>query len=229
MAHLKYLTPEDLAQWYEPYEWEGHIYIRRRHDVTRSLNLEDYRACVGDRMRGQDFRTGDAAADEAAVRAAFAETAHACATHDRKSFGELRYPISLPVRVSCNGDVFEDEIKGLNAGHALHLAKDNWPNCEVEAAGPAQPAAHERRESSRMSVERAERLLETADQQIDECRERCRIGPKSQETRHQKVAELRQLVVEEQQDGMLPGFVGTQVSQGASFAGLCMGPRLKNC
>ena len=28
------------------------------------------------------------------------------------------------------GDVFHDEIKGLNKGHALHLAKQNWSSAQ---------------------------------------------------------------------------------------------------
>ena len=49
-----------------------------------------------------------------------------------KAFEEQRYKHVQAVSVKpVNGEAFEDEIKGLNAGHAYHLAKLNWEGAEI--------------------------------------------------------------------------------------------------
>lgn len=52
-----------------------------------------------------------------------------------KSFHESRYPVTIWVGVNIPFllDIreFSDAIKGLNPGHALWLARKNWPDCEV--------------------------------------------------------------------------------------------------
>lgn len=49
-----------------------------------------------------------------------------------KSFDEQDYPVTIKVLLSFHFmGVIEhevDEIKGLNAGHAMYLAKLNWPS-----------------------------------------------------------------------------------------------------
>ena len=54
-------------------------------------------------------------------------------TRELKSFHEQKYPVTIEVLVrGCiSGKPFTDQIKGLNIGHALYLAKDNW-GCPVE-------------------------------------------------------------------------------------------------
>lgn len=52
-----------------------------------------------------------------------------------KSYAEQRYPVSVAVIVSWpDGDEHADEIKGLNVGHALYLARLNWPGATVNAS-----------------------------------------------------------------------------------------------
>lgn len=46
---------------------------------------------------------------------------------NRKTFNEMEYPCTIEVKVTIGDDTFTDQIKGLNAGHALHNAYDNWP------------------------------------------------------------------------------------------------------
>ena len=47
---------------------------------------------------------------------------------------EQLYTHSQPVRVTLeSGEIFEDEIKGLNKGHALHMASLNWKGASIEA------------------------------------------------------------------------------------------------
>lgn len=44
-----------------------------------------------------------------------------------KGYYEQKYPLSIDVRVIfSDSDAIEDSIKGLNAGHALYLARKNW-------------------------------------------------------------------------------------------------------
>ncbi len=51
-----------------------------------------------------------------------------------KSYHEQKYKHSQAVRVIfADGDEIEDEIKGLNKGHALYLAELNWPDAKVYA------------------------------------------------------------------------------------------------
>ena len=52
-----------------------------------------------------------------------------------KAYEEQNYPVSVPVRVTwADGMTHEDEIKGLNIGHALHLAHLNWPDALTVSA-----------------------------------------------------------------------------------------------
>ena len=48
-----------------------------------------------------------------------------------KTYEEQRYPVSIKVKVAYHGHVFTDHIKGLNPGHALYLARLNWPGAET--------------------------------------------------------------------------------------------------
>ena len=51
-----------------------------------------------------------------------------------KSYYEQKYKHSQTVRVIfADGEEIEDEIKGLNKGHALYLAQLNWPEAKVYA------------------------------------------------------------------------------------------------
>ena len=51
-----------------------------------------------------------------------------------KNYEEQKYKHSQLVRVIFSGgDEIEDEIKGLNKGHALYLAQLNWPGAKVFA------------------------------------------------------------------------------------------------
>jgi hypothetical protein len=51
-----------------------------------------------------------------------------------KPFEEQKYKHSQKVRIILSsGEDFEDEIKGLNKGHALYLAKKNWEGSKVYA------------------------------------------------------------------------------------------------
>ena len=51
-----------------------------------------------------------------------------------KSYYEQKYKHSQLVRVIfADGEEIEDEIKGLNKGHALYLAQLNWPEAKVYA------------------------------------------------------------------------------------------------
>lgn len=54
---------------------------------------------------------------------------------DMKTFFEQRYPVTVKVRVTYDGPFglnrWIDEHKGLNVGHALYLARMNWPDAEV--------------------------------------------------------------------------------------------------
>jgi hypothetical protein len=49
-----------------------------------------------------------------------------------KSFEQQKYPFVLKVYVLwADGLSHIDEIKGLNKGHALKLARENWPGAAV--------------------------------------------------------------------------------------------------
>ena len=56
---------------------------------------------------------------------------------------EQRYPVELEVTIvwyDTDGNVdfaSIDWIKGLNAGHALYRARQNWPDAVVEPARPS--------------------------------------------------------------------------------------------
>ena len=44
-----------------------------------------------------------------------------------KTFDQQKYPTILDVVVVIGRDVFGDVVKGLNVGHALWRASQNWP------------------------------------------------------------------------------------------------------
>ena len=56
-------------------------------------------------------------------------------------YAEQAFPVSLRVRVHFpaeagrGADVFEDAVKGLNAGHAMARARSNWPGAIIESLG----------------------------------------------------------------------------------------------
>lgn len=53
-----------------------------------------------------------------------------------KGYAEEKYATSLPVKAYTEPGVpFYDEIKGMNKGHALWRAKDNWAGSEVQPTG----------------------------------------------------------------------------------------------
>jgi len=49
-----------------------------------------------------------------------------------KSFSEQLYHVTIRVLVVYGDDSWYDEIKGLNAGHALYLARLNWIGAEIK-------------------------------------------------------------------------------------------------
>jgi hypothetical protein len=54
-----------------------------------------------------------------------------------QAYDESKFPYSQPVKVTWpDGTVHEDEVKGLNSGHALARAKSNWEGAKVEPNGP---------------------------------------------------------------------------------------------
>lgn len=61
--------------------------MSRQVKVRPAPPLDAYRACVGDTLRGRQFRSGDAAADEAAVHQALADAARACALNAHIVYG----------------------------------------------------------------------------------------------------------------------------------------------
>jgi hypothetical protein len=74
-----------------------------------------------------------------------------------KSFDEQKFPKSYAVEVKFpDGTVHTDEVKGLNQGHALARAKENWPGSDVKITKdttpikPANPALSEDRVSTRV-------------------------------------------------------------------------------
>jgi len=53
-----------------------------------------------------------------------------------KSYEDSTYPVATDLRIEYPGNVFDDGLKGLNAGHALRRAADNWPDAtEVRIIG----------------------------------------------------------------------------------------------
>ena len=47
------------------------------------------------------------------------------------TYDEQRYPVSINVLIIwSDGLTYTDSIKGLNIGHALYLARLNWPDAE---------------------------------------------------------------------------------------------------
>jgi hypothetical protein len=51
----------------------------------------------------------------------------------RKGYHAERLPWVQPVLVTCGGISERDAIKGLNRGHAMYRARENWPACTVKA------------------------------------------------------------------------------------------------
>lgn len=47
----------------------------------------------------------------------------------------IRVLVTFPATASWESDTFEDRIKGLNVGHALYRARDNWSGAEIEYLG----------------------------------------------------------------------------------------------
>jgi len=53
-----------------------------------------------------------------------------------KPFDEQMFPAQISVRVEFpNGQVFEDAVRGMNVGHALGRAVDNWPGAKIQVIG----------------------------------------------------------------------------------------------
>ena len=55
-----------------------------------------------------------------------------------KGYSSQKFSKSLPVVVRQPGlsdelDVFHDAVKGLNPGHALYRARENWPGADVQS------------------------------------------------------------------------------------------------
>jgi len=52
-----------------------------------------------------------------------------------RDYYEQRYPVAVAVRITWDdGMIHDDEIKGLNVGHALYLARRNWSDAaSIEA------------------------------------------------------------------------------------------------
>ena len=49
-----------------------------------------------------------------------------------KGYAEQKYSVSVPVSVRWkDGLVHTDRVKGMNVGHALARARDNWPDATV--------------------------------------------------------------------------------------------------
>ena len=50
-----------------------------------------------------------------------------------KSFDEQKYTCTIKVQITFedSNDIYTDEIKGLNPGHALYLARLNWPDASA--------------------------------------------------------------------------------------------------
>jgi len=57
-----------------------------------------------------------------------------------KQYHEQKYPIAIKIRITISGGImgqtWVDGIKGLNVGHAMHLAHKNWDNAsKIEFLG----------------------------------------------------------------------------------------------
>lgn len=58
-----------------------------------------------------------------------------------KDFSEQAYPYTQRVRVTFDdGTSIRDQVKGLNQGHAMARARDNWPGAKIEPIGRAMAA-----------------------------------------------------------------------------------------
>lgn len=67
----------------DPVTGRRRVYWRRRHDVTRSPTLRAFHACVAERLRGRQYRTGDARRASLMVRQALSEASKACSLEIR--------------------------------------------------------------------------------------------------------------------------------------------------
>lgn len=57
-----------------------------------------------------------------------------------KGYDQQQFKTAIKVQVQFPGDKpFIDAIKGLNAGHAMMLAKQNWPGAQIKSLGPLKP------------------------------------------------------------------------------------------
>ena len=52
-----------------------------------------------------------------------------------KGFFQENYPHTQRVRVQWPNQEMADDIKGLNQGHAVYRARENWPGAEVSPVG----------------------------------------------------------------------------------------------
>ena len=92
--------------------------------------------CGAQRATAPRFGSGAASAAPAAGDGTFGAGPYSTpALREHKPFEAQRYPYTLRVQVDCAGDVWEDQVKGLNAGHALARARDNWERCHVTPLG----------------------------------------------------------------------------------------------
>jgi hypothetical protein len=48
-----------------------------------------------------------------------------------KTYYEQKYKHSIEILVKYHNDSWIDGIKGLNKGHALYLARLNWPGAKI--------------------------------------------------------------------------------------------------
>lgn len=73
----------EVARYTNPVSHRTHLILRRRHDRVHSQRLLHYRSCMHQELEGRHYRGGTPAQDERAVRHAFREAAHTCATRDK--------------------------------------------------------------------------------------------------------------------------------------------------
>jgi hypothetical protein len=55
--------------------------------------------------------------------------------YKQKGFTEYKYKVEIPVKITLpSGEVFYDNMNGLNKSHALERARRNWDGSSVEMA-----------------------------------------------------------------------------------------------
>lgn len=79
MAKAGFTIPQEFWEHRDPVSGETKTFMRNSHARQSSPRLIKFKKCVADRMRGQNFRSGDAKQDSQAVRKAFTEAARSCA------------------------------------------------------------------------------------------------------------------------------------------------------